>query len=372
MIRVALALLACLALGCGRSGAAPGAPRLEVEGGVAAEEMARAAGAAPVDAAAPTAQAVPSVRPGATVHARYAIRNGGGRELLLYGLVSDCACRVAGRLPDALAGGEEATIAILCRAPWAAGEARCAPRLLSNDPARPDETLRIVLHVEGGAEPGALYFGYVPVGGAAIREVVVPRPAAGSGAAARPAASDPAISIEPRPPRADGRSLYRVRFAPRAAGVLRTFVDLGGGAAPVPVSGVGFADVLAFPAEVRLSALPGAAGSALPAIDVKNVGAAPLEVARIEYPAGLSGEVQVLVPGRDLRITLRRRSAPAPGTPRAAPGTPPAAPGTPPAAEGTPAIRILAGASLEPVVTIPVLSVDEDAGAAGPGSEVMP
>jgi hypothetical protein len=328
-------------LACACGSAAP--PRLEVGEGVVA----------PLDANVATAGARRSVvlHAGELATAHYEIRNSGGRALMLHGITLACGCRLTAALPDALSPGESATITALCQAPFAAGEAVRELRLLSSDPALPETRLRFTMSIIGvGAEPPALYFGYVPVGGATVRELTLPAPARGlaggngralegnpgGGTAAgssrpEPIAVDRAISIEPRPPRADGARVYLVRFAPRVAGPLHTLIDLGPETGSVPVSGVGFQRVLAFPAEVTLPSVLTAGGP--PAIALKSVDEDPLAITRIELPPGLTGELQAVRPGHEFRLELRTRA---------------------PYAAGGGVIRLHTNAPGEPLVTIPV------------------
>ena len=294
-------------------------------------------------------------RAGELVTARYEIRNRGGGALVLHGLTLACGCRLAAPLPEAVAAGESTAVTLLCRAPLAAGDAVRELRLLSSDPAQPETRLRLAMSVAGaGAEPPALYFGYVPVGGVAVRELTLPASGRGqaggngrqieSGAAGgatagpsslAPVAVDPAISLEPRPLRADGARVYRVRFAPRAAGPFRTVLDLGPGAGKVPVSGVGFRRVLAFPAEVTLPSALTAGGP--PPIALKSVGEGPLEITRVELPPGLAGELYAVRPGHEFRLALRALA---------------------PNGVAAGAIRLHTNAPEEPLVTIPVLRAD--------------
>jgi hypothetical protein len=153
--------------------------------------------------------------------------------------------------------------------------------------------------------------------------------------------ADPAITVESLPPRADGRHAYRVRFTPRAAGPLHTALDLGPERGTVAVSGVGFRSVLAFPAEVTLPNAATANGP--PAIALKNLAEEPLEITRVDYPPGLTGDLQGLAPGREFRLALRARG---PGGPRGEGG------------QGGAAIRLHTSAPDEPVVIIPVLYAD--------------
>jgi hypothetical protein len=253
--------------------------------------------AQPAPAARPADRTPSSAEPGATLLARYELANGGGRPLVLHGLVLDCGCTLVSALPDALAPGERATIALRCRAPSAGGAATRTSRLVTNDPAAPEAPLGVAFAAAApaAAEPAALYFGYVPVGGAAIRDLAT---------TTAPSAHDPALTVEARSPGADGRTTYRVRFAPTVAGPFRG--ALSAGARTVPVSGVGYARVLAFPAEVELPN-PATSG-APPVITLTNVGAEPLAIARVELPPGLVGEVVPAGAGREFRLALRVRA----------------------------------------------------------------
>jgi len=342
--QLARVLAALLAGACACRVAAP--PRLEVTGGVV--------GTTPSSVSVPAegASRPVAVRAGELVTARYEISNSGGRTLMLHGLTLACGCRLAAALPDALDPSESATITARCRAPFATGDAVRELRLLSSDPEQPETRLRLTMAVIGvGAEPPALYFGYVPVGGAVVRELTLPASsrdgaggngrrldAGGAGAATGepaipgPVAADPAISIEARPPRSDGARVYLVRFAPRAAGPLHTLLDLGPEAGGVPVSGVGFQRVLAFPAEVTLPSVLTAGGP--PTIALKSVDEDPLAITRVELPPGLAGELRAVRPGHEFRLVLRARA---------------------PYDAHAGVIRLHTSAPGEPLVTIPVL-----------------
>lgn len=259
--------------------------------------------------------------------ARVELRNGGGRDLLLHAARLACGCRLAAALPDVLAPGATTALVVRCR-----GEARAPERdvrLLSSDPDRPDVAVslgRPALAVPA-VEPPSLYFGYVAVGRSATRDVTLP-----PGPEGEPrVAADPPLAVEQRPPRADGAHVVRVRFSPVTAGVFRGALALGERGEVVPVSGVGHGNLLPFPAEVTVPSEVTANGA--PAIVLKAVGAEPLEIAALELPDGLTGEVQTTIPGREFRITLRARGGRV----------------TAPAA-----IRVRTTAPDEPVVTIPV------------------
>jgi hypothetical protein len=245
-----------------------------------------------------------------TAVARVEIRNAGAQDLLLHGVRLDCGCRLGSSLPDALAAGARAILVLLCRN---GADATARPReirLSSSDPARAEAVVRFTIPQLSrvAVEPAMLYFGYVPVGSSAARELTLP---AGSetedaaGADLPLVARDPELQIEQRPPRTDGRHVVRIRFTPRAAGPFRGALELRGGADAVPVSGVGYRSILAFPAEL---ALPSELTAGAPAaIALKNVGAAPLEISAVDVPPGLAAELQTTTPGREFRLVVRAR-----------------------------------------------------------------
>lgn len=241
-----------------------------------------------------------------TLVARVEIRNDGGRELLLHGARLDCGCRLAAPLPGSLASGEQATLAVRCRA---ASEPSARPReisLLSSDPEHPEVAVQIVLPQGSpvGIEPAALYFGYVAIGASAVGELSL-RSDENVAAPALPDGTDPAFTIEQRPPRADGRRVVRVRFTPRVSGPFHAALALGGATDTLPVSGVGYRGLIALPAEVSVPSET--TGGAPPAIAVKAVGPAPVTITAVETPAGLVGELQTTTPGREYRLLLRAR-----------------------------------------------------------------
>jgi hypothetical protein len=243
-----------------------------------------------------------SARPDA-VRVRYELRNVGGRALGLDGIAPVCGCRADTRLPEALDPGAAATLDVECRAPERAGETVRELVLHTGDPASPATTLRVALQ-SAVASPAPLYFGYVAVGESAVRDVVLPAAVALDGLVPSPR---PELALEALPARADGAVGVRVRFTPQAAGIVRATLDLGAGRT-LAATAVGFADVLAFPAEIALPAASGAA--ALPTVTLVGVGAAPLAITRVEYPPGTSGELKTVVPGRQYRLLLRGRGAP--------------------------------------------------------------
>jgi hypothetical protein len=308
--RLAAALAAALVAGCSRA-----APRVDVHGPRLEPPGGRA-------------------RANGIVRARYEIRNDGGRDLVLHALVPDCGCRVSPARPTTLAPAATQALVVTCRAiPGAAADAR-AIRLLTNDPVRPETTLTVpVATADPGVRPAAIYFGYVAVGGSAVRRLTLPPGAP----PAAPVASSDAVSVEAEPRRPDGSVGYRVRFAPRAPGVMRAVVELGT-AAVVPVSGVGFTSLLAFPAEVRL---PGVTSAGRPApVMLEYVGAGAVEMRGVELPPGLSGELRTIVPGRRFVLTLRADGRRPVGDPRA--------------------IRLRTSAAEEPELVIPVLDTRDE------------
>lgn len=276
--RAAVALLA----GCLAACRVEGSPRLEI--------------------VAPDAQV--GLEPGAVAEGRWTLRNAGERDLLLHRLVPAFGCVPATPLPDGLAPGESFVLTVRCRVPYAAGETVRALRLLSSDPTRPELPLDLALTVAGPtARPGALYFGYVRVGGSATREVELPGSRTGRAAVAPPEPPDPALSLDPVSPRRDGRRAYRVTFRPHSAGTLHARVALGPGIAPLEVQGVAFDDLVAFPAEVEIPSV--LTGGTPPAISLLGVGPEPPTITRVEYPRGLAGELHRGLSGRDFRLTLR-------------------------------------------------------------------
>jgi hypothetical protein len=288
------------------------------------------------DDAAPSAEAgEPStqaarVPAGALVRARYELRNAGGRDLLLHGLTLACGCRLASSVPDALAAGEETSVAVRCRAPRTAGEVVREMRLHSNDPAHPEERLRVPIRVTAASDtdPPALYFGYVPVGGSAARELVLGLGTPAS--ASPPVAADPTLTVEARPPRPDGRAVYLIRFTPRAPGVVRAALTLARGD-EVPVVGVGFRTLLAFPSEIAPTGVTATSVSRV--ITLMAIGDEPLEITSVEFPSDVTGELTATTPGRQWRLAVHVRG------PRTESGQP---------------IRVHTNAAAEPVLVIPV------------------
>jgi hypothetical protein len=264
------------------------------------------------------------------------VRNAGGRDLLFHGVAVACGCTLGSSLPDALAPGEAASLAVQCRAPRTAGDAAREILVRSSDPARPEEHLRIPMKVAGGtsADPPALYFGYVAVGRSATRELVV-APGGGAGSTASgvvPVPGDPAVTVEPRPPRADGQHVYLIRFAPRTPGPIRTMVTLAAGD-EVPVIGVGFQGLIAFPTEV----MPGVTSSGAAVIMLTAGGEEPLEITGVELPPDVPGDLVSLTAGREWRLAVRSHM------PRAGAGPP---------------IRIHTSSAAQPTLDIPVRRAD--------------
>lgn len=285
------------------------------------------------------ATALPAAVPVAGVtDLRVQLRNIGGRTLALDGVGRVCGCIATNDLPEALAPGASAMLDLRCRAPRSAAAVKREIVLRTSDPHEPATVLSEPLPGIGpGPAPAAVYLGYVAVGGAATRDVVLPTSVALE-SLARPA--DGALAIEPMPTRADGARGVRVRFAPTRPGVVRATLDLGPGLGPLPVVAVGYDGVLAMPSEVRL---PTTGDAALPAITLVGVGAAPLAIGRVEYPAGVQGELRTVVPGRQFRLVLRSRGSGALGARTA----------------GT-VIRVLGADGATPVLTIPVLAAGDD------------
>ena len=231
---------------------------------------------------------------------RYQLRNVGGRTLALDGLASTCGCAAITQLPETLAPGAASVLAVQCRPVRAVGEVVRELRLRSSDPSNPETVLRITQPGgDAGPDPAALYFGYVAVGESAVRDVVLPV-AVSAASVMLPAQSE--LRVEPMPARADGAHGVRVVFTPRLAGVVRATVDLGPAGGMLPVIAVGYAGVLAFPAEVRLTRSAG-----LPNITLIGLGDEPLAITHIDYPPGLAGELRTVVPGRQFRLVLRGR-----------------------------------------------------------------
>jgi hypothetical protein len=250
--------------------------------------------------------------PGPPAHAvaRVAIANGGERELVVHAVTTDCGCRLVSPVPEALASGERVTVVVRCRA-TVGGPRRRELHVLSSDPDEPRAVRRFALPdtARVAADPAALYFGYVAVGASAARELMLSASdgKGGDDGVTPPVASDPEVTIEARPAQSDGRRGYRVRFAPQVPGPFHGSIDLGPRRGTVPVSGVGFRSVLAFPAEITLPTEV-TAGTA-PVIALKSVGIAPLTITRVELPPGMTGDVQTTAPGREFRLVIHARDA---------------------------------------------------------------
>lgn len=233
---------------------------------------------------------------------RYQLRNVGGRTLMLDGLAPACGCVPTSRLPETLAAGASTVVDLQCRPTRTVGEAVRELRVLSSDPSNPETIVRVTLPGQGpGPDPAALYFGYVPVGESAVRDVVLPVPVAVE-TLTPPAQAE--LAVEPMPARADAAFGVRVRFTPRVPSVVRATIDLGPAGGPLAVVAVGYAGILALPAEVTLPRATGAAG--LPVITLVGV-AEPLAITHVDYPPGLSGELRTVIPGRQFRLVLRGR-----------------------------------------------------------------
>jgi hypothetical protein len=151
----------------------------------------------------------------------------------------------------------------------------------------------------GGAPPPAsVYLGYVALGASAVHDVALRAGASD----APPTSSDPALSVEQRPPRADGARVVRLRFAPREAGPFHGTLALGSAGGALEVSGVGYRDLIALPAEVHVPSET--TGGAPPAIALKAAGAAPIAITAVEAPEGLTADVQPRGIGREFRVLL--------------------------------------------------------------------
>jgi hypothetical protein len=274
--------------------------------------------------------------------ATYQLRNVGGRSLLLDGVVPPCGCTTVSGLPSALAPDTVTTLALSCRPPRASGRVVRDLHLRSSDPASPDLTVPLTLAgVAAAADPAALYLGYVPVGGSATRDVVLASAVAPESLPPPPAG----FALEAMPPRADAAAVLRIRFAPIVPGVVRASLDLGPGGT-IAAAGVGYGDVVAFPAELVLPASTGA--TALAGVTVMGLGVDALQITRVEYPPGLAGELRTVVPGRQFRLVVRSRDVSGGG-----------------ADDGSvAAIRIRTDSSAEPVVTIPIVGASAGRAAA--------
>lgn len=272
VLRLLAALL--LASACGQSG---GPPRLELS---QAEYAARDSSTQPV------------------VGARFQVRNAGEGRLHLRAVVGDCACHVAIVGSEVLGSREHSTIAARCRVVPGTGGLRRL-RLHSNDPAHGTSLLTIRVP-EGGAvaRPAAVSFGHVEVGREATREIVVPD----ASSSVRLSTGTDAFALEPGAVGRDGSRTYRVRFTPQEPGVARTILERGSSAVQIAVSGVGFADLAVYPAEVRT---PSAVAEDLPPLFLKNLSDAPVEITRIDFPPDITGELQTIVAGEEFRVRLR-------------------------------------------------------------------
>jgi hypothetical protein len=147
-------------------------------------------------------------------------------------------------------------------------------------------------------------------------------------------AAPPDFALESLPDRPDGTHAVRVRFTPHAAGVVRTVLDLGAAGGTLPATAVAYAGVMAFPAEVRQQRPTGAAG--LPTVTVVVRGAEPITIGRIDYPAGIAGDLRTVVSGKQFRLLLRGRA---------------------PASAGEQAIRFHRDGASEPFLVVPVVDL---------------
>ncbi|HEY2387747.1 MAG TPA: DUF1573 domain-containing protein, partial [Candidatus Binatia bacterium] len=89
------------------------------------------------------------------------LRNDGGRALALHGARLDCGCRLLAPLPEQLAPGERATLAVRCRAGHDTGVRTRTVAVVSNDPALPEAVAEIAWPGGGATEAPGVYFGYV-------------------------------------------------------------------------------------------------------------------------------------------------------------------------------------------------------------------
>jgi hypothetical protein len=234
------------------------------------------------------------------VTARFQLKNVGGQPLTLDGVVPACGCVPASPLADALAPGVTQALDVRCTAPRSAGTVVRELRLRSSDPSHPETGIPVTLEGGGvGPEPAALYFGYVAVGASETRDVVLP-----AGTTVPPPAR-PDLTVEPLPARQDGAHGVRVRFSPRAPGIVRAGVPLGANGGTLPIAAVAYDRVIAFPSELRVPRPSGAAG--LPSIALVGRGPTPLAIADVDYPSGLTGELRTIVPGQQYRLVLKGR-----------------------------------------------------------------
>jgi hypothetical protein len=306
--RFAIAALAAVVTASAGCGADP--PRVQVTA-----LPGSAAGASPAD----------------VVRVQYGLRNLGGRPLVVDGVAPACGCRPVGAIPVELAPGASATLAVDCRAPETAGETMRELRLRTNDPASPSIPLRVTLRKPTpGPVPSSLYFGYVALGDSAARDLVVPSTTSAAHVAATAHAG---LAVESLPPRPDGARGLRVRFTPTAPGVMHAILDVGGTA--VPVTGVGYDRLIAYPAMLVRALAQGRNGAR--SVTLIAAGAEPLALGRVEYPPGLTGELKVVEPGRQWRLLIRGRAVSA--------------------ADGTALIRLF-DAAAAPLLVIPVAADD--------------
>lgn len=274
--------------------------------------------------------ALPTETVAGAVRAAFELRNGGGRPLFFDRVLPACGCDAWSRLPAELVPGGATRLDVECRPARVAGDDVREIRLRTSDPRSPETLLRVVL----GRVPASLapvYLGYVAVGTTFVRDVALPS-TVGEIAPGRGGE----LAVEAQPPAADGTPVVRVRFTPRAPGVVRTAVDLGP-AGRLPLTAVAYEGVMAFPPEVRVPRPTGSIG--LPTITLVAAGARPLAIARVEYPPGMTGELRALVPGRQYRLVLRARG---------------------PMATTDAVIRVVAEGAADPVLVIPLVDAIAD------------
>ncbi len=257
--------------------------------------------------------------------AAFELRNEGGRMLTLDGVVAGCGCVAGSRLPPELAPGAATRLDVRCSASRLAGDGERELRVRSSDARRPETLLRVALGPSSAA-PAPLYLGYVAVGATLVRDVVV-----ASDATVPPTASRPDLEVDALAPNPDGVRSVRVRYTPRVAGIVRTTVDLGP-AGMLPITAVAYERVMAYPAEVRVPRPSGAAG--LGGVTLVVATDSPLAIARVDYPAGITGELRTIEPGRQYRLVLHGRG---------------------PIAGSDAAIRVHGDAGADPLLVIPVV-----------------
>ncbi len=272
---------------------------------VAAAVLAAACGSpAPGRLEVGTASVDDRAEPSATAVLRIPVRNAGTGDLLLHDVRVGCGCRLTTPAPDVLAPGTGASFVVRCRrdvgdGPGDPNRTTAALVVTSSDPDRSETTVPLpVPRAPSFAQPRSLYFGYVALGGSAARDVVLPA----SAAAEHPAAKPP-LTVEARPTRADGSRVVRVRFTPIETGPFRGELRLDDTHAPLPVSGVAYRKLLAFPA---VGTVPSLVGGGPLTITVASTAAEPLTITSVDVPDGLAADVQSSL-GHENRVVLHAR-----------------------------------------------------------------